>query len=177
MKKEEDKENEIWKIIVDDIDFKDAYMVSNKGRIKSSKRKINSRYGKYKTLPDKILSLNKDKNTHYVSITLSLDLKRYTRSIHRLVAKAFIINLENKCSVNHKDGDRTNNNLENLEWVTKSENALHGKSNSRKKNSWTREEVIEIINNFSNSDEIAFALKGTFDKPLEITEDWIEKNL
>jgi hypothetical protein len=45
------------------------------------------------------------------------------------------------------------------------------------KDSWTREEVIEVINNFTNSDEIAFALKGTFDKPLEITEDWIKENL
>lgn len=45
------------------------------------------------------------------------------------------------------------------------------------KDSWTREEVIEVINNFTNSDEIAFALKGAFDKPLEITDEWIKTNL
>lgn len=146
----ENNEEEVWRIIVDDIDFKDSYMVSNFGRIKSLKRKINSRYGNYKTLPEKILSLNKDKNTHYVSITLSLGLKRYTRSIHRLVAKAFLDNPENKCCVNHKDHDRTNNNLSNLEWVTKSENALHGKSSKRIKTSWTREELDEILSEVMN---------------------------
>lgn len=160
------KEKEEWRYVVDDVDFKGAYMVSNLGRVKSMERKINSRYGPYKTIPERILSLNKDKNTHYVSVTLSLAQGRYQRAVHRLVAKAFLENPENKCCVNHKDGDRSNNQLDNLEWVTLSENALHGKRNKRKKLSWSREEVEDLIRR---------AVKDN--TTLSMLESWIKENL
>lgn len=49
--------------------------------------------------------------------------------VHRVVAIAFLPNLEGKREVNHKDGDKSNNCLDNLEWMTKFENAQHAKAN------------------------------------------------
>lgn len=65
------------------------------------------------------------KSTGYKMIGLSYDKHRYLRSIHRLVAEAFIPNPENKPQVNHKNGDKMNNNVNNLEWVTNKENSEH----------------------------------------------------
>ena len=64
------------------------------------------------------------KNNYYqVSITVQGKSKAF--KIHRLVAKAFLLNVENKPYVNHKDGNKLNNNLSNLEWCTAKENTLH----------------------------------------------------
>ena len=68
----------------------------------------------------------------YKYVFLVVDNKRYKRLVHRLVAISFIENTLCKPQVNHKDGVRDNNILENLEWATAKENALHGyRSNGR----------------------------------------------
>lgn len=74
--------------------------------------------------------------------------------IHRLVATAFITNLLNKSEVNHKDGDKHNNNITNLEWVTRLENIRHSIDNGFTKQmdknqgnlKYTTEQCLEVYN-------------------------------
>ena len=61
----------------------------------------------------------------YLRIKISVNSYQYTRAVHRLVAQAFIPNPENKPEINHIDGNKTNNDVSNLEWATRKENAHH----------------------------------------------------
>jgi hypothetical protein len=69
------------------------------------------------------------KGTGYYVVNVIIDGKRRPEYVHRLVAKAFLPNPEGLPEVNHKDGNRLNNNVENLEWVTAEENLKHSIDN------------------------------------------------
>lgn len=104
--------------------YEGLYQVSNLGRVRSLDRYVESKIICKSFIKGKILNTSFQKNG-YVVITLSKSGKRKQFKIHRLVAQAFISNFENKPEVNHKDGDKTNNCSDNLEWVTRKENNQH----------------------------------------------------
>lgn len=64
-------------------------------------------------------------SANYYTVCLSNKCHRKTKAVHRLVADAFLNKPENATEVNHKDGNKLNNKVENLEWVTQRENAIH----------------------------------------------------
>ena len=104
---------EIWKPIKN---YEGLYEVSNLGRVK--------RLQGYQSKSDRIiLPLNNGKSYLGVSLCKNSNVKRFY--IHRLVLIAFVSNPENKPHANHKDGNRINNELSNLEWVSVSENHHH----------------------------------------------------
>jgi hypothetical protein len=119
------KENqiEIWKDIED---FEGLYQVSSFGRVKSIERVVeysckNHQNGGKHTVEGRILTQATD-GKGYKRISLWKNNKSYNKFVHRLVAQAFIPNPENKETVNHIDFNSSNNNVENLEWLTMKEN-------------------------------------------------------
>lgn len=112
---------EVWK---DVSGFEGEYQVSNFGRIKSVGRTIITSNGKQYYLPERILKLRKS-DCGYIRVGLWKAQRAFYKSVHRLVAEAFIPNPENKPQVNHKDGNKNNNKVSNLEWSTCSENLKH----------------------------------------------------
>lgn len=91
------------------------YQISDLGRIKS-----------FKTVPSGMIMSIVNNKGGYLSIVLCAKGRpMQSEKIHRLVAKAFLLNPENKPQVNHKDGDKQNNRASNLEWTTAHENRSH----------------------------------------------------
>jgi NUMOD4 motif/HNH endonuclease len=102
------------------------YLVSNRGNI-FSKERIVFRGGINRRHKERILKKSLGANG-YLTVCLSEEsngYKRKTFAVHRLVATAFIPNPNGLPTVNHKDLDKTNNNVWNLEWVTRSDNSKH----------------------------------------------------
>lgn len=79
----------------------------------------------------------------YKKTNISIDGKLHTVFIHRLVAKLFIPNPNNLPQVNHKDGNKTNNNVNNLEWVTAQENMIHAHKIGLNKHNKTAKKVSQ----------------------------------
>jgi hypothetical protein len=114
-------DKEIWKDVVG---YEGYYQVSNHGRAKSVLRVIQRSNGISQTINEKILKASPSV-VGYPVVTMSKD-KNYKKAyVHRLIAESFIPNPENKSEVNHIDGNKENNHVDNLEWVTPSENCQH----------------------------------------------------
>jgi len=111
---------EIWKPIVG---YEGIYEISNLGNVKSLSRKVFF-LDTFRVVREKILKSNTNRYG-YVTFTLSNDSIMKTVTAHRLVAIAFIDKIYGKEYINHIDGVKSNNTIENLEWCTISENNKH----------------------------------------------------
>ncbi|MDH6371760.1 ribosomal protein L19 [Paenibacillus sp. PastF-3] len=114
---------EVW---VDVEGFENFYQVSNYGNVRSLDRNIVQNNGVTRLYRGRVLKPKVDKYGYQV-LTLSKRTQgiRKTITIHKLVAQAFILNPFHKDNVNHINGCKSDNNVNNLEWVTCSENTTH----------------------------------------------------
>ena len=117
----------IWKTITGYPD----YEVSDTGQVRSKSRKTRwAHHGKSglsqrKTKIIKQIPRRESQHLEYMQVSLYTNGIQKSINVHRIVAKEFVPNPDNKPQVNHKDGNGTNNHKNNLEWVTQSENTLH----------------------------------------------------
>jgi DNA-binding XRE family transcriptional regulator len=111
-------------VYVDIPGYEGYYQVSNYGNVRSLDRVIKEKTGKTQTLKDRILKQRTNPSGYYY-IGLGKNGSKATFAIHQLVAQAFLDNPNNKPTVNHITGIKTDNNVSNLEWATYSENLEH----------------------------------------------------
>ena len=118
---------EIWKPIKD---YEGLYEVSNLGNIKSVKRKAKNRGKGKRIIRERILKPSMDRPNGYYQIKLSKNGKLKTFKIHKLVIEHFLNKISKGLVVNHIDGNKLNNNINNLEICTQKDNIRHAIDNN-----------------------------------------------
>ena len=112
--------------------FEGYYEVSNLGEVRGVDRIVTMKNGSKRITHGKTLTQGKyNSKTNYRGVTLCKDGIGYKRSVHRLVALAFIPNPENLPEINHKDEDKQNNRVDNLEWCDRRYNVNFGTARFR----------------------------------------------
>lgn len=153
-----DGEQEVWLPVVG---YEGLYEVSSLGGVRSLDRIEAVPEGRHSTSWTRIrrgkVLRQRVSNTGYLQTMLSKDGKSKNRLVHRIVAESFLPETKVKMEVNHKDGDRLNNNSLNLEWVTRRENALHStrvlkknKGSQSGTSKLTEHDVLEIVSEYEN---------------------------
>lgn len=159
---------ELWKWIPG---YEGYYMVSTHGRVKSVDRYVNGKNGSKCLMKGKILKPGTDKDG-YKTVHLSKNGKDKTYFAHRLVALTFIPNPNNWLQVNHKDEDKTNNHVSNLEWCTLEYNINYGTRNKKQSESMKgrtfteqhKKKLSEAKKGENGKPILMFTLKGEFIK-------------
>lgn len=161
----EDFEGEIWKDIEE---FKGCYLISNFGRVKTIKRNVSccgkNRVKSYVVVKEKIKRYS-DNGHGYIVVNLCKNDKNHIRYVHRLVASAFLPNPLNLPQVNHKDENKENNVIGNLEWCTGLYNNNYGTAKIRgkytyKKNGHNRSvDMYDKQGNFVKHYECAYDME------------------
>jgi hypothetical protein len=109
--------------------YEGLYIINESGKILSLERKVKTKGGSFRSIPEHFLTWQA---THdgYMFVKLTKDKIKKCIKVHRLVALAFIPNPSDKLQVNHKDCNKSNNTVDNLEWVTGKENMAHAVKNN-----------------------------------------------
>ena len=149
--------------------YEGHYEVSSLGRIKSLGITTVSKEGRKYTRKERILKIGYG-NTGYANVALLKDGVQTTYKVHRLVAEAFIDNVECKKTVNHNDGDKSNNSVPNLQWSTYKEQMEHAiieglsdlKGESNNSSKLTTEEVLDIRDLYSTGNYTQVSLSDMF---------------
>lgn len=105
--------------------YEGLYEVSNTGLVRSLDRNIKGKDGIWYPFKGKIKQPMLNKKVPYLQVSLYKNNVEEHFYVHRLVANAFIPNPKNLPEVNHRDGNKQNNSVDNLEWVTSQENKIH----------------------------------------------------
>ena len=124
---EEVPEKEAWKNVT--TAGYEHYQVSDKGRVQN--------------IPTQRI-LNGSSCEGYVIVVLSNNTKTFCAAVHRLVATVFLSNPDDKPYVNHKDGNKKNNRVDNLEWCTQKENMVHAYANNLVNNKWDGQDCYKL---------------------------------
>ena len=154
---------EVWKDIEG---FNNVYQISSLGNVRSLFRVLTRSNGIKQTVKGKILKTFVNSNGYEFAV-FQIGKKTKNFAIHRLVAKSFIDNNYNKYAVNHINGIKTDNRVENLEWATKSENEIHArkiglkctKGEKASNAILTEEQVLCIRENKNNNSQYFLASK------------------
>jgi len=153
---------EIWKDIPG---YEGLYQVNNLGRIKSLSRRLKAK--PKRIIQERILKERIDRHG-YIKVNIYKNGKIKVIKIHQIVALLFLNNFDKKREINHKDGNKQNNRIENLEWCTHKENMQHASKNglmSRGEKHFsvklTKKDVIKIKKfcDKTNQSDLEIALK------------------
>lgn len=131
-------------------DYEGLYQISSLGRVKSLQRYVYHETQNHKALRRERILKTRLGERGYFYMSLCKNAKIKTFKVHRLVAFAFHDNPENKPTVNHKNGIKTDNRAINLEWATYSENQIHAFKTGlqKQKAALSREQALEVQSKF-----------------------------